>query len=106
MPTDIIIDQKPATKTKRRCGKIIINNEVEFSQKSIDFRRQNVELLEDGTPTGRVEEVAGFSELVSNLVTKTYSIADPVTGLTTPISGAAVSLWLESFYIERELELR
>lgn len=105
MATDIIIAQKPATKVKRRCRTITIHNPMEQAQKSIDFQQENVELLEDGTPTGTVESAPQFSELISNLVGKTYQIADPVTGLTGQISGAAVALWLEAFYVERAVEL-
>lgn len=105
MATDIIIGNKPATKIKRRCHRITVNNPMEQARKSIDFQQENVELLEDGTPTGVIESAPQFSELISNLVGKTYSIADPVTGLTNPISGAAVALWLEAFYVERAVEL-
>lgn len=105
MATDIIIGQKPATKIKRRCRTITVHNPTELTQKSIDFQQENVELLADGTPTGAVESAPQFSELITTLLPKVYQIDDPITGTTVAVSGAAVALWLEMFYVERATAL-
>lgn len=96
---DLFLNDPTPTRTRRRAFRIEIDN-PQASTKHIHYHQEDVQVKDDDE---RVAAVMAPSIDVpfDDIVYQVREITDPVTGLTTPISGAAVAAWIEADYLER-----
>lgn len=102
MSTMIYLTDPITTRTRRRCYMIEINN-PNIGEKILNYHQQDLtEDLEETEISSKQAKSLSFP--VSSIATDLVVITDPVTGLTTPISGFAIALWLEQHYIIKTKE--
>ncbi len=86
------------TQERVRCFRVEIEN-PNVGSKKISYHQ---ELLLEDENGNEVSKKMHTSLHVSfdDVATKTLEIADPVTGETVTVSGAAVAMWIEEHYIQ------
>jgi len=96
---DLYLNDPTPTRTRRRAFRIEIDN-PQSTTKHIHYHQEDVQVTSDDSRLGAVQ-APSIDVTFDELVTEVREILDPVTGLTTPISGAAVAAWIEADYLDR-----
>ena len=97
MTTDIYLGEAVSVRTRRRCYRINVEN-PSVGNKEITFYQQDLTEDSNGNElASKQSESLAFD--INGIVMDIIEIADPVTGLTTHISGAAIAMWLEAEYV-------
>lgn len=99
MSTDIYLNEAKLTRTKRRCYRIEIENSYN-SGKSISYHQEDIEVDADSVYYSKAPAPSLYYP-IEQIVTGVYEVADPVTGQTVSLSGAAVALWIEQDYVAK-----
>lgn len=96
---DLYLNDPTPTRTRRRAYRIEIDN-PQSAPKHIHYHQEDVQVTADDVRLGAVF-APSIDVAFDDLVMEVREIADPVTGITTPISGAAVAAWIEADYLDR-----
>ena len=96
---DLFLNDPTPTRTRRRAFRIEIDN-PQTTTKHIHYHQEDVQVTQDDSRLAAVP-APSIDVTFDELATVVREVYDPVTGLTTPISGAAVAAWIEADYLER-----
>ena len=99
MTEDIFTGPAVTLQTKLRCFRVEIPNPYGGTP-SLAYCQEQLLVDSNGVSYGSTT-VPSLCPDFPTLEATTYPIADPVTGTTQPISGAAVALWLAADYLAR-----
>ena len=97
MSTMIYLTDPISVRTRRRCSEISIKN-PNVGEKRLDYYQQDLTEDTNGNEVA-TKQAASLHFNISKIAADIITITDPVTGVTGPISGYAIALWLEQHYI-------
>jgi len=100
---DLFLTPVQSLQTKRRAFRVEINNPYQGSQ-TVSYHQEDLQVDASGVSHSGVQ-AESFSIPGTTIETAVYSIADPVTGTTQNISGAAIAMWLAEDYMTRATAL-
>ena len=97
--TSVYLTAPQTTRVRRRCFRIEIDT-PNIGDRSIVFHQEDVTEDTDGNQLSS-KQAPSLAMEANTIIMDTLSITDPVTGLTTLISGAAIAMWLEMEYTNK-----